>query len=219
MSYFSDTKGLVYCLAFGEFVWQKHGFGSRLASLRADVTLRQVHSATVWNADSLGDRQQEGDALVSAQVGRSIGVRTADCVPLLLLDCRTRAVAAVHAGWRGTAAQIARNTVEKLRKDYESRPRDLYVAVGPCIRPCCYEVSSEVAERFSELPESVQRSPQGKPRLDLAQANRSQLLDTGVPGTQIFDCALCTSCLADRFFSFRREPDNPGRMLSSICRI
>ncbi len=188
-------------------------------TLASIVTLRQVHSGTVWNADGLEDRQQAGDALVTDQVGRSIGVRTADCVPLLLLDRRTRAVAAIHAGWRGTAAQIARNTVEKLRQDHGSHPGDLYAAIGPCIRPCCYEVSSEVAELFAAWPESVPRPTQCKPHLDLAAVNRSQLLDAGVPGAQIFDCELCTYCLADRFFSFRREPDNPGRMLSSICRI
>ncbi len=173
----------------------------------------------VWNADGLEDRQHAGDALVTAQVGRSIGVRTADCLPLLLLDRRTRAVAAIHAGWRGTAAQIARNTVEKLRQDHGSRPGDLYAAIGPFIRPCCYEVSPEVSELFAQWPKSVQSSPECKPRLDLAEANRRQMLDAGVPGAQIFDCHLCTYCLADRFFSFRREPDNPGRMVSSICRI
>lgn len=183
------------------------------------MTLRQVHSAIVWNADGVEDQQEAGDALVTAQVGRSIGTRTADCVPLLLLDRRTRAVAAAHAGWRGTAAHIARATVEKLRVDHGSRPRDLYAAIGPCIRPCCYEVSFEVAELFAAWPDSVQRLPKCKPRLDLAQINRSQMLAVGVPSAQIFNCALCTCCLADRFFSFRREPDNPGRMLSSICRI
>ncbi len=217
--YFAEDKAIIRCTAFDEFVWQKSGFGSRLASPSANVTLRQVHSAIVQNAQSLVDRQEAGDALVTNQAGQSIGVRTADCVPLLLLDRRTQAVAAVHAGWRGTAAQIARATVQQLRSGYGARPGDLFAAIGPCIRPCCYEVSPDVAEHFAKWPESVRRPPKCKPRVDLAAANRLQLLASGVPAGQVFDCALCTYCLADRFFSFRREPDNPGRMLSSICRI
>ncbi|MBV8865017.1 MAG: peptidoglycan editing factor PgeF [Acidobacteriaceae bacterium] len=219
MSCFIEKEGVLRCPSFDEFVWQKHGFGSRIANPHADITLRQVHSAAVCNADGIADRQVDGDALVSDRVGQSIGVRTADCVPLLLLDRSTRAIAAIHAGWRGTAAQIARATVNKLREEYGSRPDDLYVAIGPCIRRCCYEVSPSLAELFIRWPGSVQNPPRSKPSLDLAEANRRQMLDAGVPRTQVFDCALCTSCLADRFFSFRREPGNPGRMLSSICRI
>jgi polyphenol oxidase len=216
---FTENKGIYVCPAFAGFVWQKHGFGSRQANPAASITLRQVHSNHVWNADRLADREQEGDALVAAEPSRSIGVRTADCVPILLLDERRHAVAAVHAGWRGTAASIAIRTVEKLRADFGSDPADLHTAIGPCIRACCYEVSPEVADRFATWPESVHRPKNAKPHVDLARANTAQLIAAGLAPTHIYDSNLCTSCQLEHFFSFRREPYNPGRMLSAICRI
>ncbi len=208
-----DSKGVYRCVPFDEFVWQKHGFGSRRANPLADVTLRQVHSDRVLKADGLADRADEGDALITDHIGRAIGVRTADCVPILLLDPETRAVAAIHAGWRGTAAQIAARTVEKLRQEYGADPANLYAAIGPSIRPCCYEVSAEVAERF--LPATGEE----KRMLDLPDANRRQLRTAGLSPDRIFDSELCTSCLPGQFFSYRREPTNPGRMLAVISRI
>ncbi len=222
--YFIEKNGIYQCPAFAGFVWQKHGFGSRQANPPVDVTLRQVHSAEVRNADELNthglaDREAEGDALVTDRPGRAIGVRTADCVPILLVDSRRRAVAAIHAGWRGTAAQIARRAVEKLQADYQTDPADLHAAIGSSIRSCCYEVSPEVAERFADWPESVLWPQNAKPRVDLARANVAQLAAAGVAADRIYDSGLCTSCDLAHFFSFRREPANPGRMLSVICRI
>jgi YfiH family protein len=156
---------------------------------------------------------------VTSRPGESIGVRTADCVPILLLDVRSRAVAAVHAGWRGTAAQIVAFTLAKLNEEYGTAASDVYAAIGPAIRACCYEVSSDVAEHFGRWPESVRLSAGTKPRIDLSKANQVQMVASGVPPEQIFDCELCTSCHFDVFFSFRREPANPGRMLSVIGRI
>lgn len=183
------------------------------------MTLRQVHSNCVRRADRLGDGDSEGDALVTSRPGESIGVRTADCVPILLLDTRSRAVAAVHAGWRGTAGQIVACTLAKLAEDYGTFARDVYAAIGPAIRACCYEVSTDVAERFAEWPESVRLSTAAKPRIDLSKANRLQMVSSGVPAEQIFDCELCTACRPDLFYSFRREPANPGRMLSVIGNV
>ena len=217
--YFADYNGLYVCLPFSEFVWQKHGFGTRQANPTTDITLRQVHSNRVWNADNLADRDAEGDALVANQVGRAIGIRTADCVPLLLLDRRTRAVAAIHAGWRGTVARIATGTIRKLTAEFDAQPADLYAAIGPCIRSCCYEVNPDVAAQFGAWPESVQNAAGAKPHIDLAAANRAQLLECGVSSTRIFDSELCTACNLDCFFSYRREPASPGRLLSSIARI
>lgn len=217
--YFVEEKGLYRCLPFEEFVWQKHAFGSRHANPAAHVTLRQVHSDHVLNGSCLGDREQTGDALVSTGLGLSIGVRTADCVPVLLLDSRIRAVAAIHAGWRGTAAQIVRRTIEKLNADFGSHPKHIHAAIGPCIRACCYEVNPEVAAQFSPWPASVFHPAGPKPHVDLAAANREQLIEAGLSADHILDSELCTSCRLDQFFSFRREPENPGRMLSAISRI
>ena len=194
------------------------GFGTRMANLAVDLTLRQIHSDRVWNAHSLLDRQCEGDALVTDDPGRGIGVRTADCVPVLLLDAGRRAVAAIHAGWRGTAAGIAAHAIEKMQADFGSRPADIRAALGPCIQECCYEVGPEVANNFRTLfPEWPVIS--GKWHLDLPEANRRHLTAAGVPANQIFDSGLCTFCLPEHFFSYRREPRNPGRMTSVIRRL
>ncbi len=112
------TDGIYRCDAFQEFVWQQHGFGTRLGNPTADVTLKQIHSNVVLNAHGLKDREREGDALVTDEIGKSIGIRTADCVPILLLDCRNRAVAAVHAGWRGTADEVSKHALSKMGDDF-----------------------------------------------------------------------------------------------------
>ncbi|MGA8029800.1 MAG: peptidoglycan editing factor PgeF [Bryobacteraceae bacterium] len=212
------SDGVYQCDAFQEFLWQKHGFGTRLGNPAADITLRQIHSNRVLNANGLTDREREGDALVTNEVGKSIGIRTADCVPILLLDCRNRAIAAVHAGWRGTALEVAKCAIQQMSGDFHTAAADIYAAIGPCIRDCCYEVGSDVAESF--LPLFPEWEPAaGKRKLNLPEANRRHLEASGVIPSRIFDCGLCTTCQSAQFFSYRREPENPGRMLASICRL
>jgi len=213
------NDGIYRCDAFQQFVWQKHGFGTRAANPDDCVTLRQIHSNQVVNANGLKDREREGDALVTDLIGRSIAIRTADCVPILLLDSRTRAVASIHAGWRGTVGEIAKRTLERMEEDFESDPADVYAAIGPCIRACCYEVGSEVADQFEPDLSNTYSIKPGKRTVDLAGANRRQLLATGVGPEHIFDCGLCTTCLCEQFFSYRRQPEHPGRMLSAIARL
>ena len=204
------SDGLYRCTAFEQSNWQQHGFGTRRANPPVDITLRQIHSARVLNAAGLHNRECEGDALVTDEIGTSIGVRTADCVPILLLDIRRRAIAAVHAGWRGTAAEIVQHAIEKMRADFNTAPADLYAAIGPCIRACCYEVGPEVAEHFGVS---------GRSKVDLPAANRQQLERTGISPERIFDSDLCTACQLEQFFSYRREPQDPGRMLAAIRRL
>ena len=210
--------GIYRCDDLQEFIWQKHGFGTREASPTAALTLHQIHSASVFNAGVVKDRDREGDALVTDDVGVTIGVRTADCVPVLILDGRTRAVAAVHAGWRGTAAAIIKRTIEKMSQDFDTNPADIYAAIGPCIRACCYEVGPEVMKHFVALFPEYEETL-GKWNLDLPEANRRQLLEAGVSADRVFDSGLCTSCQSESFYSYRREPDKPGRMTSFICRL
>jgi hypothetical protein len=189
-----------------------------MANPEVHVTLRQVHSAEVWNAHPLEDRQNEGDALVTDDLARRIGVRTADCVPILLLDAGKRAVAAVHAGWRGTVGGIVTRAIQKMHADFGTEARDVRVALGPCVRECCYQVGAEVATEFSSIfPEWPPAA--GKKNINLVEANCRLLIAAGVPAEQIFDSGLCTSCLPEFFFSYRREPQNPGRMLSVIARL
>lgn len=212
------ADGIYRCDAFADrFGWQTHGFGTRLRNPATDVTLRQIHSATVVDARGLTDRAKEGDALVTNEIDQSIGVRTADCVPILLLDSKERTVAAVHAGWRGTAAEIVKRAVETMGRVFGSEPANIHAAIGPCIRACCYEVGTEVAENFRPLfPEW--NSHIGKRHLDLAEGNRRQLLAVGVSAPHLYDLGRCTACESEVFFSYRRQPEDPGRMLASICR-
>jgi polyphenol oxidase len=210
--------GIYRCDALQEFVWQTHGFGTRQANPPADITLRQIHSDRVLNAHALRDREAEGDALITDDLGRSIGIRTADCVAILLLDCQRRAVAAVHAGWRGTAGRVVERTVESMSGAFGTVPADIYAAIGPCIRGCCYEVGAEVEAQFTSLfPEWEPIT--GKRKLDLPAANRRQMQAAGVNPEHIFDCGLCTTCQSAQFFSYRREPKNSSRMVASISRL
>ena len=211
--------GIYRCDAFQEFVWQTHGFGTRAGNPDVRVTLRQIHSDSVVNARGLRDREREGDALVTDEIGTSIAVRTADCVPILLLDAKHRAVAAVHAGWRGTAAGVVQRAIARMRSDFETHAQDLYAAMGPCIRGCCYEVGHEVVEQFADAAVYEYSAATGKYRLNVAEANRRQMKTAGVSADHIFDSGLCTTCESAQFFSYRREPKNPGRMLAAICRL
>lgn len=218
MSAFQRGKDAIYrCSAFAEFTWLRHGFGTRVANPVAHVTLRQIHSNVALNATGLQDREFEGDALVTDETSRAVGVRTADCVPILLFDPNKRAVSAIHAGWRGTSAGIVPVTIQKLRGEFDSEPPNLFAAIGPCIRQCCYEVGPDVADRFTGVY-STKSAGLDRWHLDLAGINRKQMIDCGLLPQHVFDIGLCTACEADEFFSFRREPANPGRMISSIER-
>ena len=207
------SDGIYRCSGFQTFDWQSHGFGTRDGSPVADVTLRQVHSATVLNAAGLSDRGAEGDGLITDLPGVAVGIRTADCVPILMLDSQARAVAAVHAGWRGTAAGIIEECVRRMRSEFSTVPENIYAALGPSIGACCYQVGMDVAERFRKW-DAVRPGN----HVDLGKANRLQLQAAGVPIEQIFDAGLCTFCHPGRFHSFRRDPNDPGRMISAISR-
>jgi len=213
-NFFHLDHGIYRCLAFDQFGWQTHGFGTRHAHPKTDVTLRQIHSNIVRNAHGLADREQEGDGLVTNECGPRIGVRTADCVPILILDANNRTVSAVHAGWRGSAARIVTAALAKMEAD----PSHVWAAIGPCIRECCYEVSPDVADQFTAWTTPMEK-PNGKQNLNLAEVNLRQLQNAGVPTSQVFDSQLCTYCQIETFYSFRREPWEKGRLLSAIGRL
>lgn len=218
---FAKRDDLYRCLPFEKFNWLEHGFSTRNALLPASITtLKQIHSANVLNVRGLQDRVAEGDALVSNELSNRVGVRTADCVPILLADPATHAVAAIHAGWRGTAATIAQRTVDELAAHFGTKPGNVHAAIGPAIRVCCYEVGEEVALQFRHLfPEWEYRLvDEDRWRLDLIEANRRILAAAGVPADQIYDSGLCTCCGAAEFHSFRRDATDPGRMVSFIGR-
>ena len=185
----------------------EHGFGTRHTGLTQDAmaSLTQIHSDITLVADRASGCIGEGDALVAREPGVTVSIRTADCLPILLVDPRTGVVAAVHAGWRGTAARIVVRALERMG----SRPENLYAAIGPGIGKCCYEVGIEVARQLGE-------SRAGK--VDLAAHNRRQMEAAGLHPANIDVLALCTFCNADQFWSYRREGERAGRMISFIGR-
>ncbi len=201
------------------FNWLEHGFGTRHSPSWADpnrlAMLKQVHSSRVVAVDGAAGCIGEGDALIANRPGMLVGVRTADCVPVLLVDARRRAVAAVHAGWRGSADRIVQNAVTAMRAEYGTDPADVHAAIGPCIRECCYQVGPEVAQRFAGWIPAL-AGVESPVKIDLAAVNRSQLEDAGVPAEQIYDYALCTRCLVEHFHSYRREGARSGRMISAV---
>lgn len=208
------------------------------------VQMKQVHSATVHCVTGPLEHPLTGDGLITNLPGILLGVKTADCIPVLVADTRLRAVGAFHAGWRGTVARIVEKGIGDMRKYYGSHPNDLKVAIGPGIHKCCYTVSEDLVHAFQsqfayadELFreeydfESLhnkypmlflnQRAPgHGEPatkiQLDLVEANRRQLLDAGVPPTNIYFSEDCTSCDTKTFFSHRAEFGKTGRMLATI---
>jgi YfiH family protein len=188
--------------------WIEHGFGTRLSDVNQDqmASLDQIHSARVLRADRVG-RAASADALIANIPGLAISIRTADCLPILLADPEHRAIAAVHAGWRGSAGEIVRRALDSMRAEFDTSPERIIAAIGPGIGKCCYEVGEEVARKFG-------LGVAGK--LDLAAINREQLISAGIPASQIDTLGLCTMCDPGRFHSYRRDGDAAGRMVSFV---
>jgi YfiH family protein len=191
-----------------QFEWLVYGFGTRRSAPPESLTtLRQIHSDIVVPSAGRTGCLGEGDALLSDIPAVIVAVKTADCIPILLVDRKHRAVAAVHAGWRGTVCRILCRTADAMCRDFDTRPTDLHAAIGPGIGSCCYEVGPEVAAEFGLS---------GRVHVDLAEANRRQLLVTGVPAHQIYVSDLCTQCRPEDFWSYRREKEAAGRMHSFV---
>jgi polyphenol oxidase len=209
------------------------------------VTLKQIHSSLVRRArpeDAERATLCRGDGFMTDEPGVLLAIQTADCIPVLLADVRRRAVAAFHAGWRGTLKRIVENGVGRMRSEFRSRPEDLIAAIGPGIGACCYavgdEVRSEFASQFAYAPELftevsdsdpirekypllflTQRAPGHSNlgpqiHLDLMEANRRQLVDAGLRADAISVIGDCTRCQNNRFFSYRAEQGFTGRLLS-----
>jgi polyphenol oxidase len=205
------------------------------------VSLHQIHSDVVRTFNSPPAKQCKGDASATKSPGLLLGVRTADCAPVLVVDPKKKVVAAIHAGWRGTLQRIVSKTIGQLQMEFHCNPKDLLAAIGPTIGGCCYQVGTEVAsafaakfsnahEFFDELRTGDEPNPlqwlnmmppghQPPPKnviLNLPKANKLQLLESSVPERNIFVTNLCTSCDVDQLFSYRKERDRSGRLLSVI---
>lgn len=210
------------------------------------VTLHQIHSGIVLRVNTLRRAADSGfakaDGVMTSKQGLLLAIQTADCIPILVADRRQRAVAAFHAGWRGTLKRIVERGVGQMRLEFASRPEDLVAAIGPGIGQCCYVVGEEVRDEFEsqfsygeelfreignsdpvkeKYPLSFLTAPppgHGNPalHLDLVEANRRQLLDAGLNANAISTIPDCTSCHTGRYFSYRAEGGFTGRMLSVI---
>lgn len=205
------------------------------------ITLRQIHSDIIHCVDSMPSEPLAGDGLLTATPGLLLAIQTADCLPVVLVDAKRRAVGVFHAGWRGTVQRIVEKGVGEMIRRFGSHPRDLKAAIGPGIHGCCYEVGEEVrvkfesqfayaAKLFREAKESdpvrekypllflTARAPghgelPNKIFLDLVEANRQQLRAAGVAKKNIEASPLCTNCRTDLLFSYRGEKGKTGRMM------
>jgi YfiH family protein len=154
------------------------------------------------------------DVLITRSTERTLLLRYADCTPVLLADPLKRAVAVVHAGWRGSALNAASAAVEALHDAFGSEPGDVLAGIGPAIGPCCYQVGGDVFEAFADRPELFDGD-----RLDLWAANRQALLAAGVPEAQIEVAGICTRCAADVYFSHRANGGQPAGRFAAVMRI
>jgi YfiH family protein len=204
--------------------------------------LKQFHSDVVHVFDETLSDACRGDASITNRPGLLLAIQTADCVPILLVDPKKRAIAAIHAGWRGTLARIAVKTIGKMQMQFGTKPSDLLAAIGPSIGGCCYEVGTEVATQFlsqfpdapgyfdefrtgdepnpiqwlNMMPPGHQPPPKGV-LLDLRKANSSQLLTIGLRPQNIHISDLCTACHPDLLFSYRKQGPASGRLMSVIA--
>jgi len=178
----------------------------------------QTHQTGILWCNGPGHmHRQQADILVSNQANTAIAVRVADCLPILLADPETGTIAAVHAGWRGTAAGIVNHAIKTMHKHGVNR-KNLLASLGPCIGPCCFAIGHETATALKQSTEGAASCITCTPEIhaDLLEINRLQLIESGIPITHIETIRACTACNPDRFFSFRRDGKTTGRHLAVV---
>ena len=216
--------------------WEKipsliHGFGNRdlkLPDFKVNprlknfniLSLHQIHSDILHIVQDFPGKRLDGDAMLTDRRGILLVIKTADCLPILIVDPRIKAIAAVHCGWRSTSQRLAQKVVQRLEEHFQCAPSSLLVALGPCIGKDCYEVGQDVLKKFEERrlrPDVFSPHPLRSDKffLDLQKANRQQLMAEGVEDENIFQVNLCTHCRND-FYSYRRSRQTEDRMLSFI---
>jgi polyphenol oxidase len=178
------------------------------------ATAKQIHSNQVLIANEAG-QLGSGDAIISNRPGVTVAIRTADCLPIIIVDPRTRSVAAVHAGWRGVVGEIAVKAIEAMSREFGTRHDELEIAIGPGIGLCCFEVGPEVAIQFQEFfPERSDLSDRSK--VDLRETVVRQLGRNGITRGQVDTAELCSFCHPELFESYRRDKEKAGRMIAAV---
>ena len=205
--FFLDASGF-HAHAFMKFDWLEHAFGTRETPWpELLITVKQIHSMIVEPHEGGAGCIGEADGITTRLAGLPLGVKTADCLPVLIVDPQNRAVAAVHAGWRGVVGGIVPLAVTQLRERFGSEAGELQIAIGPGIGPCCFEVGPEVSEKFGR---------HGRVKIDLSAFLSRQLVSSGVAEQNIHSAGLCTVCHPEWFHSFRRDGQAAGRMMSVV---
>ncbi len=198
-----DLNGFVYGfttkdMGRDEVIRRFESHGLRL------ITAKQIHSSIVVRVEKNISKVITGDGLLTHENGLFIGVKTADCLPILLFDSEKRVVGAIHAGWRGTAKKVLSEGIKKLKEEFGSEPHNLIAILGPSISVCCYEIGPEVKEILSKtFPECIKKRGE-RFHFDLRKANRNLLLCSGVREENIYEIPLCTMCENELLFSHRR---------------
>jgi YfiH family protein len=190
------------------------------------LLLRQVHRADVavrHRGEYESGQRPEADIAVTNDPTIALGIRVADCAPILIADRRTLAVGAAHAGWRGTVQGAAIAAVRAMQKAFGSQTADLITAIGPCLGACCGEVGPEVVEAFRQAGHSAEsigrwltKGSTDRFQLDLPLANRDQLASAGIPPAQIHTAGLCTKSFPEVFHSYRVQKERAGRMVGIV---
>ncbi|WP_304458360.1 peptidoglycan editing factor PgeF [Alicyclobacillus sendaiensis] len=183
--------------------------------------VRQVHGDRVVRVDAPSEFAVEADGMITDVPDLALAILVADCAPVLLYDPVRRAVGACHSGWRGTVQQIVARAIERMQEEYGTQPSDLHVAIGPCIRRCCYEVDDAVAAHVLRTPLERALLPRfgrpGKYTFSLPHAIRMTAEACGVQPDRIYDAGICTSCRNRHLFSHRREGERAGRQMAAIA--
>ena len=181
----------------------------------------QIHSSIVNKIDEKNIGQRiDGDALISNVKEVPLLILTADCVPVVIIDPKNKAVGVAHAGWRGTYDKICKNTIDEMIKNYKSNPEDLICVIGPSIGPCCYEVSKDLVEKFNtnlaNHAGEFDIIKDDKYFLDLWKINELTLKDCNVKDENIINLQICTNCNHDKFYSYRKHNKTPKRIGTMI---
>jgi len=226
-----DRKDYLTVLRLAEIPFIVHGFGTKhwaesdferepeLARFEL-LSLRQTHSDIVRVISSIPDSLLEGDAMITGQPGILLIIKTADCLPVFLVDVEGKTIAAVHCGWKGTKKRVLQKTLRTMKSSFGSAPESMLVAMGPCIASNCYEVGEDVLSEFVQAGLSrdvFQRHPkrENKYFLDLKKANRIQIAELGVREENIVSVDVCSHC-DDNLLSYRRDRKTVQRLMNFI---